>query len=94
MITHEQTSADKPSPINTPMGVPPSVTSDDFALAFDIDGVLMKGGQPIPQALDAMKYINGENPYKVKVYVSFVLCPALFNLCPALLQEKEKNGES
>jgi ribonucleotide monophosphatase NagD (HAD superfamily) len=49
------------------MSNPPAVTSDDFALAFDIDGVLIKGGQPIPAAVDAMKYINGENPYGVKV---------------------------
>lgn len=55
------------SPINTPMINPPKVTSDDFALAFDIDGVLIKGGEPIPEAVDAMKYINGENPYGVKV---------------------------
>ena len=57
----------KDSPINTPMPHPPKVTSDDFALAFDIDGVLIKGGEPIPEAVDAMKYINGENPYGVKV---------------------------
>ena len=55
------------SPINTPMTHPPKVTSDDFALAFDIDGVLIKGGEPIPEAVDAMKYINGENPYGVRV---------------------------
>lgn len=41
--------------------------SDDFALAFDIDGVLIRGGQAIPEAVEAMKYINGENPYGVKV---------------------------
>lgn len=60
-------SEDDTSPINTPMSTPPMVTSDDFALAFDIDGVLIKGGKPIPEAVDAMKYINGENPYGVKV---------------------------
>jgi ribonucleotide monophosphatase NagD (HAD superfamily) len=50
------------------------VTSDDFALAFDIDGVLIKGGEPIPKAVDAMKYINGDNPYRVKVYVISMPC--------------------
>lgn len=55
------------SPLSTPMLHPPKVTSDDFALAFDIDGVLIKGGESIPEAVDAMKYINGENPYGVKV---------------------------
>lgn len=38
-----------------------------FAIAFDIDGVLVKGGKPIPAALDAMKYINGDNSYGVKM---------------------------
>jgi hypothetical protein len=66
MAKHEVSSTDT-SPINTPMPNPPTVTSDDFALAFDIDGVLIKGGEPIPEAIDAMKYINGENPYGVKV---------------------------
>ncbi len=41
--------------------------SDDFALALDIDGVLIRGGQAIPEAVEAMRYINGENPYGVKV---------------------------
>ena len=68
-VFHEQSSSTESSPINTPMHHPPSVTTDDFALAFDIDGVLMKGGQPIPEAVEAMKYINGENPYGVKVCV-------------------------
>lgn len=53
--------------VDTPASTPPVVTSDDFALAFDIDGVFIKGGEPIPEALEAMKYINGENPYGIKV---------------------------
>jgi hypothetical protein len=53
--------------VDTPASTPPIVTSDDFALAFDIDGVFIKGGEPIPEALEAMKYINGENPYGIKV---------------------------
>jgi hypothetical protein len=44
-------------------------TADEFALAFDIDGVLIRGGQAIPEAVDALKYINGQNPYGVKMYV-------------------------
>ncbi|KAJ5960321.1 HAD-superfamily hydrolase subfamily IIA CECR5 [Penicillium vulpinum] len=71
MAKHEVSSEDT-SPINTPMPNPPMVTSDDFALAFDIDGVLIKGGEPIPSAVDAMKYINGENPYGVKVPYIFL----------------------
>lgn len=45
-------------------------TADEFALAFDIDGVLIRGGQAIPEAVDALKYINGQNPFGVKMYVS------------------------
>jgi len=51
------------SPI-TPPGVP---TADAFAFAFDIDGVLVRGGRPIPEAIEAMKVLNGENEYGMKV---------------------------
>ena len=62
----------------TPVTRPSTTTpADDFALAFDIDGVLVKGGQAIPEAVDALKYINGENPYGIKVYVLFSF-PSLF----------------
>lgn len=55
------------SPATAPQ-VPDSVTTtDEFALAFDIDGVLMRGGKPIPAAVQALKYINGANPYGVRV---------------------------
>jgi hypothetical protein len=46
-------------------------TTDNYAFAFDIDGVLIKGGQVIPEAIDAMKVLNGENEFGVKVYVPF-----------------------
>lgn len=55
---------------DTPLSTPPppdNITSDDFALAFDIDGVLVRGGKPIPEAVEAMRYINGENPYGIRV---------------------------
>ncbi|KAK5800573.1 hypothetical protein VI817_002785 [Penicillium citrinum] len=55
------------SQATTPLSTPPVVTASDFAFAFDIDGVLLRGGKPIPEAVEAMKYINGENPYGVKV---------------------------
>lgn len=54
-------------------GVTPEVeqpdrsNTDKFAIAFDIDGVLVKGGKPLPASIDAMKYINGDNPYGVKM---------------------------
>jgi HAD superfamily hydrolase (TIGR01456 family) len=43
-------------------------TTDKFAFAFDIDGVLIKGGDVIPEAIEAMKMLNGENTYNIKVY--------------------------
>ena len=42
-------------------------TADSFAFAFDIDGVLIRGGRPIPEAIEAMKVLNGENEYGMKV---------------------------
>ncbi|POS84037.1 hypothetical protein EPUL_005448 [Erysiphe pulchra] len=45
-------------------------TTDIFAFAFDIDGVLIRGGRPIPEAIEAMKVLNGKNEYGVKVQVS------------------------
>lgn len=37
------------------------------AFAFDIDGLLVRGGQPIPAAIEAMKVLDGQNQYGVKV---------------------------
>ncbi|KAF1983953.1 HAD superfamily hydrolase-like protein [Aulographum hederae CBS 113979] len=54
-----------PSPADT------SVT-DRYAYAFDIDGVLIRGGKVIPEAIEAMRMLNGENPYGVKVPYIFV----------------------
>jgi hypothetical protein len=58
-----------PTPIGaptTPAAVDPDVV-DNFAFAFDIDGVLIRGGQPIPEAIEAMKVLNGENEWGIKV---------------------------
>ncbi|ROV91383.1 hypothetical protein VMCG_09669 [Cytospora schulzeri] len=46
--------------------------ADDFAFAFDIDGVLVRGGRPIPEAIEAMKVLNGENDYGVCVPYIFL----------------------
>lgn len=51
----------------TRVQAPTVTTTDEFALCFDIDGVLMRGGKPIPAAVEAMKYINGENPHGTKM---------------------------
>ncbi len=44
-----------------------ATTTDTYAFAFDIDGVLIRGGEPIPQAVEAMKVLNGQNEYGVKM---------------------------
>lgn len=42
-------------------------TTDKYAFAFDIDGVLIRGGEVIPEAIDAIKVLNGENDFNMKV---------------------------
>lgn len=67
-LDDEVSSVEEGSPrIASPVSQSPVTHADNFAFAFDIDGVLVKGGQPIPAAVDALKYINGENPHGVKV---------------------------
>ena len=56
--------ADGTTPPSTP---PETTTTSSFAYAFDIDGVLIRGGRPIPEAIEAMKVLNGQNEYGVKV---------------------------
>jgi hypothetical protein len=43
------------------------MVADSFAFAFDIDGVLIRGGRAIPEAVEAMKVLNGQNEYGVKM---------------------------
>jgi len=62
---------------NSPLASPPSTgqttpelvptTTDKYAFAFDIDGVLIRGGKVIPQAIEAMKVLNGQNDLGIKV---------------------------
>lgn len=55
----------------TPSETPPETSvTDKYAFAFDIDGVLIRGGRPIPEAIEAMKVLNGQNEYGIKVYVA------------------------
>ncbi|KAL8767100.1 MAG: hypothetical protein Q9194_006089 [Teloschistes cf. exilis] len=56
----------------TPPSPPQTNFTDQYAFAFDIDGVLIRGGKPIPQAVEAMKVLNGQNEYGVKVPYIFV----------------------
>jgi HAD superfamily hydrolase (TIGR01456 family) len=46
-----------------------SSVTDKFAFAFDIDGVLIRGGQPAPEAIEAMQVLNGKNKYGIKMGV-------------------------
>ena len=48
--------------------IPNNVTvADSIAFAFDIDGVLVRGGRAIPEAIEAMKVLNGDNDYGMKM---------------------------
>ncbi|ERT01319.1 uncharacterized protein SPSK_07481 [Sporothrix schenckii 1099-18] len=49
-----------------------SDVADNFAFAFDIDGVLVRGGRPIPEAVEAMKVLNGDNKYGIRVPYIFL----------------------
>lgn len=51
----------------SPMSPPADLVADEFVFAFDIDGVLVRGGRAIPEAIEAMKVLNGENEYGIKV---------------------------
>ncbi|EON64053.1 hypothetical protein W97_03283 [Coniosporium apollinis CBS 100218] len=57
-------------------GTPPTpaetAVTGRYAFAFDIDGVLIRGGQVIPEAIEAMKALNGQNEYSIKVPYIFV----------------------
>lgn len=53
-----------PSPLSPPIDKP---VADSFVFAFDIDGVLVRGGRAIPEAIQAMKVLNGENEYGIQV---------------------------
>ena len=66
MAKHRLSLVDTTSPPGTP---PIPTTTDTYAFAFDIDGVLIRGGEPIPEAIQAMKLLNGQNEYGVKMYV-------------------------
>ncbi|KAH6667031.1 HAD-like domain-containing protein [Plectosphaerella plurivora] len=49
-----------------------TVVADGFAFAFDIDGVLIRGGRAIPEAVEAMKYLNGENEFGLHIPYIFL----------------------
>lgn len=43
-----------------------------YAFCFDIDGVILRGPNTIPEAVKAMKLLNGENKYNITVPSIFV----------------------
>lgn len=43
-----------------------------YAFAFDIDGVLVKGPETIPQGPEALRMLNGHNKYNIKVPYIFI----------------------
>lgn len=65
-MDHARQGIDRSS-TSTPETPPETIVTDKFAYAFDIDGVLIRGGKVIPEAVEAMKMLNGENEYGIKV---------------------------
>lgn len=63
---------DVESPSSSPATPPETTVTDKFAFAFDIDGVLIRGGKAIPEAIEAMQVLNGKNEYGIKVPYIFV----------------------
>lgn len=43
-----------------------------YAFAFDIDGVLVRGPDTLEPGVRAIKYLEGDNPYNIKVPYIFV----------------------
>ncbi|KAK3080727.1 hypothetical protein LTS18_013719 [Coniosporium uncinatum] len=60
------------SAANTPPTPEETVVTDKYAFAFDIDGVLIRGGKVIPEAVEAMRMLNGQNSYGIKIPYIFV----------------------
>jgi HAD superfamily hydrolase (TIGR01456 family) len=60
------------TPITAPITPMIDGVADNFAFAFDIDGVLIRGGKPIPEAVEAMRVLNGENEWGIKVPYIFL----------------------
>jgi len=69
LLSPTSSSPETPGSPITPADIP---TADSFAFAFDIDGVLVRGGRPILGAIEAMKVLNGENEYGMRVPYIFL----------------------
>jgi len=60
------------NPMSSPDTPSETTVTDKYAFAFDIDGVLIRGGRPIPEAVEAMQVLNGKNVYGIKIPYIFV----------------------
>ena len=67
MVSPTSSSPETPGTPASPLTPADTPTADSFAFAFDIDGVLIRGGRPLPEAIEAMKVLNGENEYGMKM---------------------------
>jgi hypothetical protein len=83
------------SPPATPDGESGSTTTDKYAFAFDIDGVLIKGGEVIPAAIEAMKVLNGQNEYGIKVsaFPQIDECSKILTMPPTGLTSSSRTAE-
>lgn len=72
---------------------PPSTTvATDYAFGFDLDGVFLRGGNVIEEAKQALRILNGDNEYHVKVPYFFLTngqCSYLRTFQPELYTNKE-----
>ncbi|KAF2654606.1 HAD-superfamily hydrolase [Lophiostoma macrostomum CBS 122681] len=71
-MEHARHELQAPATPGTPVTPPETSVTDKYAYAFDIDGVLIRGGKPIPEAIEAMKMLNGENEFGIKIPYIFV----------------------
>ena len=62
------------SPDESTPSVPTANTNveDSFAFAFEIDGVLLRGGRAIKEAVEAMEVLNGDNEFGIKAPYIFI----------------------
>lgn len=69
LAKHKIDRQDATGNFSEPTTPPETDVTDSYAFAFDIDGVLVRGGRAIPEAIEAMKVLNGQNELGIKMYV-------------------------
>ena len=67
LAKHKLVLRDQTGQISTPSTPPETDVTDSYAFAFDIDGVLVRGGRAIPEAIEAMQVLNGKNELGIKM---------------------------